>query len=173
MSKCSACGGARVASRKENYLYSEESGLSITLADVEVLTCPDCGARGAVVPKALELSTAIVGVLARKPGRLAGAEVTFLRSILMMSGRELSSLMGCAPSALSRWEQDKSPIGTQSDKLLRLAAVFHKQVAGYTLGDLERAASDPDQATPLRFTMTYSRGEWKPESTTKARSSAA
>lgn len=104
---------------------------------------------------------------------LAGAEVTFLRGVLMRNGRELAALMGCDPVALSRWENGKSPIGTQSDKLLRLAAVFQKQVPDYSLADLEKAANEPGEATPLRFTLAYSRGEWKVEGSSKARPSAA
>src|SRR5436190_805963 len=108
MSKCSECG-ARVVSKKENYLYTEETGLPITLADVEVTTCPSCGARSVTVPRPQELTGAIIGVLARKPGRLAGPEITFLRQILMRNGRELARLLGCDPNSLSRWETGKSP----------------------------------------------------------------
>ena len=78
----------------------------------------------------------------------------------MKNGRELARILGCDPIALSRWEMGKSPIGTQSDKLLRLAAVFAKKVE-YSLGDFEAAAGEDGAAAPLRFTLTHARGVWK------------
>lgn len=161
MTKCSACGG-KMTTARTNYLYQEETGLPVTLAGVEVATCAACGARGPIVPRPLELNAAIVSALARKPGRLAGKEITFLRAGLGLSGRELARLMGTTPTSVSRWEQEKAPAGTAADKLLRLCAVLHAKDAGYTLGDVESAAAD-ESAAPLRITLTFARGAWRRE----------
>ncbi len=58
-----------------------------------------------------------------------------------------------------RWEQGVTPIGTQSDKLLRLAALMHHQVPDFSLPDLQAAASQ-DSARPLRVTLVFTRGAW-------------
>lgn len=117
------------------------------------------GEGGPVVPRPLELYVAIVGAIARKPGRLAGAEVTFLRKALELNGRELARLMGCTPTVVSRWEGDK-PMDVLADKLLRLAVCLHMKVPEYSLSDLQNAAVD-DSKAPLRFTLVNERGTWK------------
>lgn len=157
--KCPNCGGPKMASRKQSYQYSTETGLPVTLAGIEVLNCPDCGEGGPVIPRPLELYVGLVGVIARKTGRLAGAEVTFLRKALDRNGRELARLMGCTPTVVSRWEGDK-PMNEQADKLLRLATCVHMNVPDYTISDLENAASE-DVKELLRITMVNERGAWK------------
>ena len=41
---------------------------------------------------------------------------------MALSGKRLATLLGVTASVLSRWENDKSPIGAQSDRLLRTLA---------------------------------------------------
>lgn len=157
--KCSECGG-KMASRRENYLFSAESGLPVTLAGVEVRTCAACGSREAVVPAFDGLNSAMASVLARKPGRLSGSEFRYLRSFLGLSGRDLARLLGASPATVSRWEQEAAPVGTQVDKLMRVLAARHANDQKYWLPEIEAAAAG-ESAAPLRFTMTWASGAWK------------
>lgn len=157
--KCTECGG-KMAAKKENYLYQEESGLPVTLEQIEVLTCVACGDRGPVIPQVLDLHAAMVGVIARKKARLAGPEVRFLRSVVGRSGRALAKLMGATAVSVSRWETGAAVPGTQADKLLRLCAVLHVKDGDYSLDDVEAGATE-DQGGALRFTLAYSRGAWR------------
>ena len=79
---CKRCG-APVEVRRENYDYSS-SGLPVTLCDVQVRTCPQCGERGAAIPNIEGLHRAIamavipeVGTIYRARGSLP-AQVPWL-----------------------------------------------------------------------------------------------
>ena len=169
--KCSECDGKMVA-KKGNYLFSAESGLPVTLAGVEVRTCASCGSREAVVPAFDELNGAIASALARKPGRLSGAEFRYLRSFLGLSGREIACLLGTVPSTVSRWEQEAAPVGTQVDKLIRVLAARHANDQKYWLPEIEAAAAE-ESAAPMRFTMTRASGAWNLAGATGRRRAAA
>ncbi len=154
--KCIDCGSDKVRAKKEAYDASKDFGLPVILVGIEVRICQACGARGPVIPAMADLLRTLVGLVARKSGRLAPGEVTFLRGMTDRNGRELAKLLGSTPSAVSRWERGATPIGTQSDKLLRVAALMHHRVPDYTLPDLQLAASLAS-SKPLRFTLAFSR----------------
>jgi len=157
--KCE-CGGRMVA-RRENYLFEEECGLPVTLADVEVRRCDKCGERGVVIQNPGAIKGAIAGVLARKRGRLAGAEITFLREVLGRNGREFARLLQATPVSVSRWEQEAGIPGPHPDKLMRTAAVIHVRDFEYSVLDLEAAASE-DWNEGLRFTLERTKeGGWQ------------
>jgi len=65
-------------------------------------------------------------------GFLVGAynhkDIKFLRKALRMNAKVLAESLGVTPETLSRWENDKDPIGPANEKLLRL-------IVGLTLSD--------------------------------------
>ena len=155
--KCSECNG-KMEAKRGNYLFMIESGLPVTLSGVEVRTCKACGSREAAVPAVDDLNRAIASVLARKRGRLTGAEFRYLRSFLGLSGRDVARLLGATPTTVSRWEQGVAPVGTQVDKLMRVLAAQHAGDLKYWLPEIEAAANASAEA--LRFTLARTGGTW-------------
>jgi putative zinc finger/helix-turn-helix YgiT family protein len=123
--KCLDCGTA-METRRENYRYTESGLKGVTLKDIEVSRCPNCGYSEVSIPHVEGLHRAIARLLIEKPTRSTGEEVRFLRKILGLSGVDLARSMGVAPETVSRWENDDPPIGPQADRLLRLM-VAHGQ----------------------------------------------
>src|SRR2546428_271217 len=98
--KCMACREAYLTSRRETVKY-DESGLSfVTLANVEVRTCPNCGEREIVLPRIEELHRVIALQLANKPGPLVSEEIRFLRKYLGYSGGAFAKLTGHQPETV-------------------------------------------------------------------------
>ena len=126
--------------KRETYLMDRETaGVKVTLAEVEVGTCPTCGERNAIIPRALDLNATVVSAIARKKGRLAGSEIRFLRSILGLSSRDLAAIVGARPETVSRWESETVAIGAQADKLLRLIATISQSDTTYCIDDVRGA----------------------------------
>ena len=69
------------------------------------------------------LMRALALAVIRKPYRLRGEEVRFLRKFLRMTGEELPRLLHVDKTTLSKWEHSEDPVGDQSDRLLRLIAL--------------------------------------------------
>jgi putative zinc finger/helix-turn-helix YgiT family protein len=117
--RCVMCG-AEMTTQRENYRYIE-SGLShVTLRDVEVSRCPQCGKMEVAIPQIEDLHRTIAQALLRKPSRLIPEEIHYLRTYRGWSGTDLAVHMGTTPETVSRWEHGATPIGKTADRLLRL-----------------------------------------------------
>ncbi|MCL2725698.1 MAG: hypothetical protein FWD69_14810 [Polyangiaceae bacterium] len=120
------------------HLYTECGLNNVILYGVEIRTCTHCGAKEVPLPNAVGLHRCIARAIVCKRARLSGSEVRFLRTYLGWSGVDFSEHIGVTASTVSNWENDKEPIGTSSDRLLRMMVVFESQVQDYTLEDLKR-----------------------------------
>jgi transcriptional regulator with XRE-family HTH domain len=60
--------------------------------------------------------------------------------------------MGVSGETVSRWENDREPIGGTSDRLLRLMVLFGRPITDYTLDRLAEISDSP--GAPVRFTPT-------------------
>jgi DNA-binding transcriptional regulator YiaG len=107
---------------REAYAYTEGGLRDVWLEGVEVGRCGRCREVELIVPDEEALERALVAVLVRGQGPLRGPEIRFLRGAMSLTGKRLAALLGVTPSVLSRWENEKSPIGAQSDRLLRTLA---------------------------------------------------
>ena len=110
---------------------------NVVLVGVEVQRCVSCGRQDVVLPRVLELYQTIAMAVVRKPTRLSGPEVRFLRKYLNWSSADLARRAGVDPSTVSGWESDKDPIGATSDRMLRLMVVHAMGAGKYLLDDLE------------------------------------
>ena len=88
------------------------------------------------LPRVAELHRAIAMALVHKPARFLGAEVRYLRKYMGWSGVDFASRMGVNPETVSRWENEKEPISSTSDRLLRLIVVRGWPVEDYSVDDL-------------------------------------
>jgi DNA-binding transcriptional regulator YiaG len=138
--------------QKETYLYTECGLPNVALAGVDVRRCKECGAYELLLPNVSELHRTIALAVIEKPARLSGAEVRFLRTYLGWTGADFAEHMGVDPSTVSNWENDKDPIGTQSDRALRLMVVHQSPVENYSLDDLKKIGDRkaPPRAMKLR-----------------------
>jgi putative zinc finger/helix-turn-helix YgiT family protein len=160
--KCVECGTAMVTKR-ENRRY-EAGGLPhVVLLGVEVRRCPKCGAEEMAIPRVEELHRVIAQALIRKPARLAGSEIRYLRKYLGWSSMDFASRMGAARETVSRWEGGASPIGTQADRLLRLLVASTAPVKDYSSEDLLQIKEKPTTPTPVRLNLTADRQGWHPK----------
>lgn len=122
---CYECG-RRMVGRRENYPYTEVGLKSVTLTNVLVFHC-SCGAIVAELPAVGQLHFLIAFDLLRKKTILSGEEARYMRKWVGYSATELADTTGYSKTIISKWENDKKPIGKEADRLLRLV-IFAKMV---------------------------------------------
>jgi DNA-binding transcriptional regulator YiaG len=147
--------------RREARAYTEGGLRDVWLEDVDVARCATCRDVVLMVPDPHALERAIVAALVRARGPLRGPEIRFLRRAMALSGKRLASLLGVTPSVLSRWENEKSPIGAQSDRLLRTLAGREDALEPAEVAAL-LAVDDPTPRAPEMVLRLVS-GVWKRE----------
>jgi len=136
--KCRTCHEGETKTTTENHLYVESGLPNVVLVGVDVRRCPKCGAFEVLLPRVAELHRVIAKAIIRKPARLSGAEVKFLRKHLGWSGADFAAHMGVDPTTVSAWENERKPFGTSSDRLLRLMVARQAPVEEYSLDELTK-----------------------------------
>ncbi len=155
---CLQCGSA-VTSARETVNYDAMMGLPVTLKNIEVRRCASCGEYEVVIQRAQRLMEVLAGSLIRKPSRLSGDEVRFLRKYLGWSGADFARHIGATPETVSRWENDAATIGGTADRALRLMVATARPVHDYSLDTLEDIANE---AQPVeRLGMLILRDDWQ------------
>jgi putative zinc finger/helix-turn-helix YgiT family protein len=158
--KCESCG-ARMKSGRENYHYTECGLDAVTLLNVEVRRCPECGEYEVEIPRMEELHRLIAQEAASKVPRLAPQEIRFLRKYLGFSGVDFAATLDVTPETVSRWETGKKPMSPVAERALRLMVFVQDPVAEYPLKRLAEVAQG--EAVPLRMKLRESRAHWKAE----------
>jgi putative zinc finger/helix-turn-helix YgiT family protein len=134
--------------KRENVPYQSLPGT--VLVDVEVSRCPNCGEFEVAIPAIEELDRVLANAVIRKPTRLTGLEVKFLRKYLGYSGTDFAKLIGADKATVSRWEKDAQPIGQQTDRLYRTLVILDKKIEEYPIANLaeldEGTAAKPHYA---------------------------
>jgi putative zinc finger/helix-turn-helix YgiT family protein len=143
----------------ETYLYKESGLPNVVLVGVDVRRCPACGHHELVLPRVVELHRTIADAVIHKPARLSGAEVRFLRKYLGWSGVDLARHVGVDPTTVSKWENDKDPIGPSSDRLLRMLVARGAPIDDYSIGELTKIASTP--ALPIEMRISRKPRGWE------------
>ena len=154
--RCLNCG-SDMQTAPENVQYEGLPG--VTLADVEVSRCHDCGEYEVAVPELDGLVNALAWLVVHKPSRLAAEEIRLLRNALDWSGADLAQHLGVGRSTVSRWENGHEPIGAQADRTLRLAVVVGRGFRDFELGALRSVARTPSGPTRLR--MRHGASGWE------------
>src|SRR5262245_24603995 len=118
--KCRECRAADLNETQENYRYTESGLPNVVLVGVTIRRCPNCGAQMLVLPRIEELHESLAFAVAAHRGRLSGAEIRYLRKYLGWDQESFARVMGVTTTSVSRWENEKEPIGPTSERLLRL-----------------------------------------------------
>jgi putative transcriptional regulator len=113
------CGEKPKIKKIALYQYTECGLPNVYLAGIKVAHCQKCGARFPIIPSILDLYEKIAEAVALKPHTLSGIEVKFLRKQLGLTAAKWASYLKTDKTNVSRWENDRHPIGKQSDALIR------------------------------------------------------
>jgi len=120
--KCSNCGkDAKVV--RGSYEFSESGLSNVILQGIEIVRCKHCGNEDPIIPRVNDLMRALAIAVICKPYRLQGEDIRFLRKYLRMTGDEFARLMDVDKTTLSKWENNDDPVGSQSDRLIRLTVL--------------------------------------------------
>lgn len=119
MNQCELCGGKINIIKDKSYKY-DESGLDVVLYGIPQYKCVDCKETYASLPKIQHLHRLIgVEICTRKKALLTSREIKFLRKDLHQKAKDLGRILGVTASTISKWENNKKPIGEAHDRLLR------------------------------------------------------
>lgn len=159
--KCPECHKAEMVSRRENHHYVESGLPNVVLLGVELRVCPACGEEERVMPRLAQLHRVIAEAVAEKTARLTGAEIRFLRKHLGWSAEAFAGVIGVRPETVSRWENEKEPMGATSERLLRLMALRLKPVESYPNERLADVAKE--DARPVALRLRVDKAGWHAE----------
>jgi putative zinc finger/helix-turn-helix YgiT family protein len=144
--------GSKMKTKRESYLYDRD-GIKATLLGVPVHRCAKCGDVEVEIPRIEQLNRTLAGAVIRKPGRLSGGEVRFLRKSLGWSGNDFARHIGVDPSTVSRWESGGQTMGQVAERFLRLLVSVGTPIQDYSLNDLAELGNGDgtDDGPPLRL----------------------
>jgi putative zinc finger/helix-turn-helix YgiT family protein len=135
--KCGACRSRSVVPTTVNYTTEIEHdgrAYSVTVADLEVLRCQQCGEM--ILDDAA--NRRISETFRNQLGILTPGQIRQNRESLRLTQKQLAGLMGIAEATLSRWETGSQVQQRALDKLLRLC--FACDSARELLADEDRLA---------------------------------
>ena len=70
-----------------------------------------------------KLMQVIAEALVLKPSQLTGKEIRFLRKYIGFTGEQFGKKLGLTKEHVSRIENEKHPVGAQTDRLIRYLAI--------------------------------------------------
>ena len=157
--KCIECGATMTCERRNH--RAKDLGLpNVVLCKTEVRRCPGCGEEEIVIPRLEDLNRRLAEMMVRKPARLAGEEIRFLRKCLGWSGTDFAKRAGVERETVSRWENSHEKIGQAADRFLRLAVAHWQPIEDYEQEDLDAIRSSA--AVKLNIRMQCTRKVWAP-----------
>jgi DNA-binding transcriptional regulator YiaG len=118
--KCEACKTEMIVRNDQRYHYVDLGLDNVYLDGIDVLVCESCSEESPIIPRILDVHSAIGRAVALQQAPLRGVDVRFLRKQLGMRAREWAGLLRISVETLSRWENGEQKIGPQSDSLFRL-----------------------------------------------------
>jgi transcriptional regulator with XRE-family HTH domain len=123
------CGcGEQATVISGDYLFVESGLTNVTLHGVELLKCDKCGTLTPVLSKINKLMQVIAEALVLKPSQLTGKEIRFLRKYIGFTGERFGKKLGLTKEHVSRIENEKHPVGAQTDRLIRYLAISASSV---------------------------------------------
>jgi putative zinc finger/helix-turn-helix YgiT family protein len=119
--ECSNCGkDAQVV--RGDYHFKESGLRNLVLTGIELIRCGHCGNVDPILSNVDDLMYSIAQSVIRKPSRLVGEELRFLRKHLELTQDQFAEMLRIDKTTLSKWENEDDPIGWQSELLIRMVA---------------------------------------------------
>lgn len=106
------------------------------------------------------LHEAIGRFLVRERGTLSGAEVRFLRNELLLSQKNLATVLGATEQTVRRWENGKVPIPATSDAALRGLYMEHLGGNASVTSTLRKIADLDDEIDRLELLLEETSEGW-------------
>jgi len=101
----------------------EDMGITVMLLD-SAYRVKSGDAAGVIVPDVSGLEAAMAVARVMDDFKLGGKEFKFLRKAIGIKAVDLANFLSVAPETLSRWENDKEPISTNPERIMRVRT-FH------------------------------------------------
>lgn len=159
LERCEKCGGVlrRVVLREYRDPRLGFPGL-VLLDAAEEIRCTKCRTLAGIgFPNLSGLIAAAAVARATDPIRFGGDELRALRKALGMTGKVLATALNVRDETVSRWENDKEPIGPTSEKLVRM-------LVGIVLGERAHLIPFDTQAIMgMRLVEATPSGRKRPE----------
>ena len=155
---CPSCRKATMKETTETHRFVESGLKNVVVKGAIVHTCSGCGERSVGFRNLTGLHRSLALKLIEKPGRLAGAEIRFLRKSLGWSGADFARKVHSDPATVSKWETGRQKMGDRTELLLRALVALGQKIDDYAEHDLENMAVG--SAAPLKVELTAHRGTW-------------
>lgn len=155
------CNHPKLMRKKIAEYSTDEFGIPLRLLDaVEEEVCEKCGKRISIaIENTVGLIAAVAISRATHPDKLAGREIRFLRKALKWSAKQLGEVLDSKPETVSRWENGRLPMTSNSEKLLRLLTCTtlapYAPAIGYLADDIlqMRISAVHEVQEPLRLCL--------------------
>ena len=119
--QCPNCGGEAKVDRG-NWPLDDWGVKGAVLMGIEVIRCAECGEMP-IIKGTNRIMRTLAEAIVRKPYRLAGDEVRFLRKYMGITQGDFARLLHVDKTTVSKWETGDDPVGIHSDLLIRLLTV--------------------------------------------------
>ena len=119
--QCPNCGADAEVERR-NWPLDDWGVKGAVLMGTEIIKCGHCGEMP-VIKGANRIMRTLAEAVVRKPYRLAGDEVRFLRKYMGITQDHFARLLHVDKTTVSKWETGDDPVGIHSDLLIRLLAI--------------------------------------------------
>lgn len=106
-----------------DYVFSESGLDNVILRNVKLLKCDRCRSLTPILSKINQLMQIIACALVLKPSELTGKEIRFLRKYIGLTGEQFGKKLGLTKEHISRIENGKLQVGTQTERLIRYISI--------------------------------------------------
>lgn len=118
---CSNCGAdTRIIRDRYNLV---DMGIPAVVTNMEMAECDKCGNVDPIIAHLDDLMRTVAVAVVCSPSPLRGTDVRFLRKYIGKTAEEFARLLSVDKTTVSKWENDRDPVGNQSDRLMRLLAI--------------------------------------------------
>ncbi len=123
--QCPNCG-AEAQSVRGNWPLDDWGVKGAVLMGIEIIRCKQCQNDMPIIRGANRIMHTLAEAIVRKPYRLAGDEVRFLRKYIGATQDGFARLVHVDKTTISKWETGDDPVGIHSDLLIRLLTVLRQ-----------------------------------------------
>jgi putative zinc finger/helix-turn-helix YgiT family protein len=164
MRACPRCGSKELTTSVEARPYTEGGLPHVVFANVEVRRCGSCGNEALVLSNIDGLHRAIARTLVRKPARLSGSEIRFLRKYLGVSSATFADLLGTTDEIVLAWEGSAQRLPIRTEIAIRVLVAARQPVTSYPVEKITQAVNDRGAPVAAKIRMRKTDGTWRADS---------